>query len=149
MTRSLRPVLVLVVVLALVSCTPSGPVTSGGKIVDDATLVRAIQTMHAVETTAVVIGSALILGHQTACPKPEPTPRTPTCQKATELLTVYATRISPALLTALQSAKAVVSKANDTPGQTTQETVEQAMTAVTTALTIATNWAQQSGVAAP
>lgn len=149
MFHSLRPLLALCCVFLFLSCTTSGPVTSGGTPVTDATLVRAIQTLHGAETTAVVIGSALILGHQTACPTLEPTPRSPICQKATELLTVYATKISPGVLTALQSAKAVISKANATPGQTTEESVEQALVGVQTALTIATTWAQQSGVALP
>lgn len=125
-----RMTVLLAYCVVLAAC--AAQVTSQGQTVVDARLVRAAQVIRGADLTAAAIADTLREGYQAGTIPPE-VPRR------------YAMEIGPAIQVALDTARDALVVAIDGQDQTAMQTLNAAMTTLTTALNQAITLAQQYG----
>ena len=146
--RSMRRIVsVGILSLVLLGGCKQAPVTVAGVPVDHPATTVAVNAVQRAETVSVAIGTWMIGARREAChgvalevlPLPEP------CRTATNILTVYATTMTPAVLTAITGARngILAVEAADTPAART--TLDLALVALQQALTTAQTYAQAHG----
>jgi hypothetical protein len=147
MAGYLGGVLLAALLVAGWSCGSTVSVTSHGVPVTDTTFVTVSVAVHAIEAASVALGDWLIAQHHTACfgkPLDVQEAELP-CVRATGNLKSYATVYTPRILAALQAARDQLKVVAGDPKATTQEKLNEAVSALSLAFAQAAEWGRTQG----
>ncbi len=150
--RSGASVWILILCLSLlVSCAKDTVVTVGGTPVTNEAFVTATRSVHQGEVASVAIGDFLIQRHKESCGSLNADEKltVAACVTATTHLKAYATQYAPAILIALTTARDTLRLVATNPGQVTQDTINNTLAVLASAVSKAAGWAAQHGYIQP